>query len=332
MNIINDFMQEVIKNLIEKKQISENSAILYVKNLYTLNNKEPFKNLSFLRQTSNIDTILEHYKDNTKKTMLASIVSILSLYKDKPAYKKIYNHYYDLMMNKATDMKKENINEKSKTQSDNWITWDEVLDKKKQIKNVVDQLILNKNITPDQFNILLAYLIMSLYTDLPPRRNQDYIDMFFVASLNENYDPTRNYLDWNNKKLIFNHYKTAKKYGQQIIDIENNNLVDALTYYLKYHPLNPSPNLKKIPKNTYFKLLVYGDGSPLVQVNSITRILNKIFNKKIGSSMLRHIYLSSKYNISEMKDDAEKMGHSVNEARSYMKEEKKEENDNIMRK
>lgn len=48
-------------------------------------------------------------------------------------------------------------------------------------------------------------------------------------------------------------------------------------------------------------------------VNSITRILNKVFGKKVGSSMLRHIYLSSKYgNVSkEMKEDAKIMGHST---------------------
>ena len=55
--------------------------------------------------------------------------------------------------------------------------------------------------------------------------------------------------------------------------------------------------------------------------NGITRILNKIFNKKIGSSMLRHIYLSGKYGnvLEEQKEDAKMMGHNVMTQKDYIK-------------
>jgi hypothetical protein len=45
-----------------------------------------------------------------------------------------------------------------------------------------------------------------------------------------------------------------------------------------------------------------------------------VFGKQIGSSMLRHIYLSSKYDIDEMKKDADAMGHSLGVQKEYMKE------------
>ena len=48
--------------------------------------------------------------------------------------------------------------------------------------------------------------------------------------------------------------------------------------------------------------------------------------------MLRHIYLSTKYNIDEMKRDSNAMGHSLNEQRQYMKDDELETNQNIMRK
>jgi hypothetical protein len=35
--------------------------------------------------------------------------------------------------------------------------------------------------------------------------------------------------------------------------------------------------------------------------------------------MLRHIFLSDKYDISEMETDAAAMGHSVDEQKKYMK-------------
>ena len=63
------------------------------------------------------------------------------------------------------------------------------------------------------------------------------------------------------------------------------------------------------------------DGHPLVQVNSITKILNKIFGKRISSSALRHIFLSDKYKdvTKDMKADAEMMAHSVGQQKDYIK-------------
>jgi hypothetical protein len=54
--------------------------------------------------------------------------------------------------------------------------------------------------------------------------------------------------------------------------------------------------------------------------NSLTRRLYKIFGRKIGSSMLRKLYLTDKYGdkmkqveeiLEEMKEDASAMGNSV---------------------
>jgi hypothetical protein len=52
-------------------------------------------------------------------------------------------------------------------------------------------------------------------------------------------------------------------------------------------------------------------------------MLNKVFGKKVGSSMLRHIYLSGKYGneLEEMKKDAEAMGHSVSQQKEYILKE-----------
>jgi hypothetical protein len=330
MNRVSDFMLQLSKDLVDKKQLAESSAQLYIKNLWTLNNKQIFNNLSFLKDTTAIEDQLKDYSDNTKKTFLSGITSVLSLYKDKPTYKKTYEFYYNKMIDKAEEMKETNVNDKTDKQADNWLSWEEVQGVKGLLREMALEFSTSKVLTPHQYEVLLAYVILCLYTEIPPRRNQDYMDMFVVNDVKN--DENKNYLDWSNKKFIFNHYKTAKKYGQQTINIESPALVEAITLYLKHHPLNPSPNLKKLPKNTEFKFLVYSDGSGLTAVNSITRILNKIFGgKNIGSSMLRHIYLSSKYDIEEMKKDAEDMGHSLEQQKEYMKTSPKEENINIKR-
>ena len=57
--------------------------------------------------------------------------------------------------------------------------------------------------------------------------------------------------------------------------------------------------------------------------SAITKILNSIFKpKKISSSNLRHIYLTSKYGniLDDMKKDASMMSHSLNQQKEYVKE------------
>jgi hypothetical protein len=311
MNRVSDFMLNLSKQLVEEKKIAESSASLYIKNLWTLNGCVPFKNLAFLRNTEAIENTLKGYADSTRKTFLASIVSVLSLFKDKPTYKKVYQHYHDQMMTASSAVREaETSGEKSETQKDNWIEWEEVMKIQNNLANVARGYAAQKVITPVQYNEILALVVLSLYTDIPPRRNQDYADMFVVGKWNDKMDTNKNYLDLLGNQFVFNKYKTSKKYGTQFVQIPRE-LHEAITMLLKHHPLHKG----KITNKTEFRFLTYSDGQPLTAVNAITRILNKIFHKKVGSSMLRHIYLSSKYGDikNEQQKDAEAMGHSVGE-------------------
>jgi integrase len=138
--------------------------------------------------------------------------------------------------------------------------------------------------------------------------------MYVVKKWNEKMPTDKNYLDLATQQFIFNKFKTQKTYGQQKIAIPAE-LMRVIQLYLKHHPLVKGNKTK----TTEFKFLVFPDGSPLTAVNAITRILNRVFGKKIGSSMLRHIFLSSKYDIDEMETDATAMGHSVEEQKKYLR-------------
>ena len=71
-------------------------------------------------------------------------------------------------------------------------------------------------------------------------------------------------------------------------------------------------------KTDYF--IVDYDGNPLKNVNSMTYLLNNIFDKKISSSMLRHIYLSKYENINEeQKKDSKAMAHSIGTQAYYIR-------------
>jgi hypothetical protein len=69
-------------------------------------------------------------------------------------------------------------------------------------------------------------------------------------------------------------------------------------------------------------LLSKRNGSPFVQ-NDIGKVLSEFFGKKIGTSMLRHIYLSNLYKdipaLSQMQKTATEMGHSTSMALEYIK-------------
>jgi len=112
-------------------------------------------------------------------------------------------------------------------------------------------------------------------------------------------------------KFSFNRFKTAKTYKQQIVDVPSE-LNEIIKLYLKH---------KKGDTN---KLLVNVKGIPFKSSTDITIRLNKIFDKKVSSSMLRKVFLTSKYGsiINELGEDTTNMGTSVGTAlNNYIKED-----------
>ena len=190
---------------------------------------------------------------------------------------------------------------KSKTQEDNWIEWSEVEKKEEELKQ-------NKG---KSYNDFLKYLVLSLYTKIPPRRNE-YRNMLIVKS-SKGLPSDTNYLDIFNKRFVFNVFKTVKKEGQVILPIPDD-LMEIINEYIKLRKI-------KITNSTKEPFLVDVNGKLLNAVNSITRILNQIFDKHIGSSMIRHLFLSNKYGDlkKEQEKDSVSMSHSMSQAQDYIK-------------
>jgi hypothetical protein len=291
------------KELKEKREIADITASQYIRTLYSLNSELPFKNLAWLKNTASIELRLEQYAESTQKTMLSTIVSTLSLM--GPSYKKVFAYWYNRMMEKSVESRNKDSTIKSPKQEKNWLSWDVILAHEKRLEKEVENL---KQVTPADWPTVLGFMVLSLYTKFSPRRNQDY-QFMKVVKTEKQVGKDFNYYVTDSKQFVFNKYKTANVHGEQRFDVPKE-LVDAITLYLKKHP---SANKKS------FDFLVQADGTPLPSVNSITRILNKIFGKNVGTTMLRHIYLSSKYDVKEMNEDAEKMGHTSGMQHEYMK-------------
>jgi hypothetical protein len=316
MNYDTDFKKSLSDGFAEKK-LASSSVKMYLRNLEKLNDDMPLKNFNFLKDVPAILQQLEKYKQNTQRGYLISIVSALGLDKSNKAKQKLYDDYYKLMMDKNKELKaKESSNEKSETQEKNWLTWEEVSKTFAELEAKVKAFSNNKEINEHQYNVLLQYVVLALYYYKAPRRNE-YQNMMIVKANSASLPITTNYLVLDTRSFIFNAYKTSKKEGQLKEDIPEE-LFNVILIYLKFHPLLKG---KKINKTTSLPFLVYYDGKPFSQVNAITRILNKTFGKNVGSSLLRHIYLSSKYGdvLTEMKEDAGAMSHSVGMQKDYIK-------------
>lgn len=326
-----EFMLQLGKQLMDTRKVAESTANAYIKSLYALNGKKSFKNISFLKNVDEIEKRISEYAESTQRALLATIVSVLGLYKDKPTFKKPYQHYYDKMMERSKEARaaaETNGNEKTEKQKENWVSWEDIEKRKTEIAEEVAKFAGKKTIDTAQYDRLLQYIVLCLYTEVQPRRNDDYLSMYIVKKWNEKMPTDKNYLDVAGKRFIYNKYKTAKKWGQQTIDIPES-LSKALDIYFKFHPLWKGMAKRK---SDPVKFLVAYDGTPLTAVNAITRLLNKVFGKKVGSSMIRHIYISDKYKnvMEEMKEDSLAMGHSVSQQRDYYRKDDDDEERDVI--
>ena len=303
---------ELITKLNEKG-LSPSSVKIYVRNLEKLNGDNEMKNLNFLKDVDKIIEKLEKYRPNTKRTYLISIVSCLGVMcsGNKPLTK-LHKIYQDKMMEIDGDIKSKPADEKSDNQKENWVNWGDVENTLVSLKDKID--VKKKTLNEVEYNRLLDFVILSLYVYQAPRRNSDYLNMYIVKSLGDANENDKNYFVYDTNEFVFNAFKTAKKEGQVVIKVSNE-MSNVIKMYLKYHPLVKGKALKK---GVSIPFLVFFSGEKLHLVNAITRILNKIFGKRVGSSMLRASYLTGKYG--EVKQDqakdAKEMSHSVRTAQS----------------
>lgn len=305
-----------LSSLFEGKNITQSSKNLYTKNLIKLNDNKPIKNLNFLTKMNVIKEKLDKYKPNTQRNYIIAIVSALKSITDKgqTKYKSLYKKYSDILDNYNKNLK--DNTDKKENEKENWLSQEEVKEKYSSLFDNAMKLEKKKKLNNDDYESLLNTILLGLYVEHPPRRNKDYQKMLIVKSMPKEASENYNYLDLKTGKFIFNEYKTRSKYEKQELPI-NDNYMKLLKVWLKHHPLK-----HELKDGVY--LLVDREGKSFKNVNSITNRLNRIFGKRIGSSMLRKIYLTSKYgdNAEEMKKDSEAMATSKDTiSNNYIKKE-----------
>jgi hypothetical protein len=124
----------VIETKLTGRGLSEGSLKLYEANLKRLNNNQPIKNLTFLKDTESIINKIKEKKDTTARSYIIAICSIL---KNDPKMKKQQEIYYKLLI-EYNDKLKDN-NTKSDKQKEEWISQNEV----KQIYECWNNIIVS---------------------------------------------------------------------------------------------------------------------------------------------------------------------------------------------
>lgn len=189
--------------------------------------------------------------------------------------------------------------EPSEKERRNWVPWDEVLDKERE-------LALTEYGSYD-------HLLLAMYCLIEPLR-QDYGALRVLVDKMPPEGAKGNYLviaqDGSWGKLVLNRYKTAKKYGR----------------YERPLPLNLLAIIKaNLIAQPRAYLFVDESGEPYRKTNSFTqfsnRTLKRLFGKNFTVSLMRHSHISNiDFNASTPGDlfaKSKNMAHSISMQQLY---------------
>ena len=317
-------IKERIQNL--KPNLKENSLNLYLRNLklawraifHMPNDKYP-ENINFLNDHKKVLNYIHTMKITTKKNYLTSFIVVIQAFKKKDLYD-IYKPELDNVVKLYNQhLESQNKTPKEKKNWANMITLHNIVDGYKQQLQDKGIFTLDKKVLSNkEFFLLQRYVVGMLYTgspNNPPIRN-NYADMNIIKKkmfdkLTSEQQTLVNYLvitGKNKKHFHFNVYKTLHSYGSKIIAVDPK-INKVLNIWLHY---NKSPylllNMKREP----------------LSKNGLTKFVNKLFNhdgKTIGTTMLRHIFISELFpaDKTKKKEIAGLMSHSVDMQSEYAK-------------
>jgi hypothetical protein len=300
------------KKIDDSRNIKPNSLRAYMISLKKIHEKldtdAEFDDIDKWLVGKNVERVINllgEMKITTRKNYLASVIVALTTDKDKyEAPLKEYREYLDIIVEEYTTQMK--TQKKSKTQQENWASMDElkeiVAGYKKEIRKL--DLVNKETWSNKEYNLYQMFLVGLLYTELPPVR-LDYSNMYVIyeKDYKKLKEKDKNYLvlvSRNKKYFSLGSYKTEDKYGVHIIEIPS--IINTVINKFLQH--NDSG---------YF---LTNTQRNVLSDNALTKFLNKVFaatGKKISSTMIRHMYLSEKYDArnGEMEADSKAMMHSV---------------------
>jgi hypothetical protein len=285
---------KLCKQIMKKRKIKDNSCKTYLSSLRKIKKEmtgeNDVQNTDFLQDFEEVmDIVNTEKKITTKKNRLIAVLVALTSDKhpNQPLIDKFQAELEKLNNDYMNFLTKQ---EKTKTQSDNWLDYRELVDVVntlgEEVKYAGIQGAKVGKLDEDEMKLLQDYVVLRTYLDFPLRN--DFAEMKSLTLADYKKIPKeereeKNYLVKDNKKLFFyiNNFKNKAKIGAKQFEIPKG-LEKLIKLWLKHN------------KSGWF--LIKNDTNEPLSPNGITKLLNKIFKKRvdklISTSMIRHIIIS----------------------------------------
>lgn len=281
-----DKIRKLIKE--SRPNLSDSSINTYISSLYHLYKKSgdesDFNSLKFLFDFDEITKLLKDMPDTTKKTRLTAIVVALKSLPKKDSTDKLIEKYTASMEAVAEEYNAFiKTQTKTKRQKDNWAEVDDIDKVTNRLFNRIQERELrNKTeLSKKDYGLLQEYVVLRLYSQYPIRNDLATTLYLSQKEYDKLKDKTKqNYIVKNDGKytIYLNKYKNSKFLGAREYPVDKK-LTKVLDIWFKFN------------KSKY--LLTKTDRERMLGSNSLTKLLTKLFerelNKKISTSMLRHI-------------------------------------------
>jgi len=316
-----DNLMETLKK--SRPNAKDSTIKMYTSNLLKLQKLMDTDNFKFLEKPDNVKDKVSELHFTTQRNYYNAVIVYLMAVKDKKDDPLIeeYVEIRDALNKQYEDEQATGVI--SDKQKNNFVDISEV---NKMIEDMATEIKNRKikkkeDLTAKDKALLQSYILFNIYTRLPMRNDlagMEAINKRAYNKLSEEDKKEKNYLVINKNKMfmVLNNYKTSAKYKELDIDIPKD-LEKLLRLYIRVNGMGV--------------LFKSSTGKPLSR-NALSQLLLKETKKRMGKSisttMLRKIYLSSKYGKvkEEMEKDAKVMGHSTGVAQSvYIKKEQEEE-------
>ena len=284
------------------------SSIKKVYNLKSNDSLIPI-NINFLlkKNPNSVKKLIEdkYTNSSTQKNLYSAIVVFLQSY----GYEGDLTDQYGILRDTAHKNYTDKIIDggKSNKQAKNWASRQEIKDVLKSLRKRVLSIYSQKKISKSDTNILREYYLLLFHCEIPIRN--DLADMKIITNIKDDDKVNNFYFNGKPNKIILNAYKTRDTFGIKKITIPTKIKKD-LQRYLK---INTTGYL--IPNSTL---------TGAITPNGITKAFINLFQRELGknisTTMIRHIFLTEKYAevVTEMKKDANMMGHSVSQQKDYI--------------
>ena len=254
---------------------------------------------------------------NTQRNMLAASIVALDLLN---AEKKRVPYINQIAVLNQKVKEIQISGDMTKKQTEKYIDWDKIIKLRRLLSRTVrlGKFYTRKTYSRLEFQTLQQNLVLSLYTMLPPVRN-DWSDVRFVtenewSELGQEQQTTNNLvLGRGGYRIYWANYKTVKKHGV-IMEKIPKQLQTLLKKHIKF--------LREyFPENN--NLLLTSNGQPMSR-NLLTKFLQRLFykhyRKKISTSALRSIFLTHKFDKNQLEEQrtlARSMHHTPSVQRDF---------------